>query len=77
MQENITTETASNEHILKKLNAIEQEVKKTQESMRKIKQFMFWRLIIVAFVVILPLLVLPFVIMNFIDIYASSFEGLL
>lgn len=76
MNEEMATNPNEGE-IIQRLDRIEAQAAKTQESLAKIKKFMFWRLMVLIATILIPIIALPFVISFFANTYLAGIESLL
>jgi hypothetical protein len=75
--EEIYVPKTKEEQIIARLDAIEREVKQTQQSINKMKKFMFWRLIVLIIAILVPAVALPFFINIFLKSYLAGIQSLL
>ncbi len=72
MNEYMETESEHKE-ILERLNQIEAQVQMTQTSIRQMRKFMFWRLIILLVAILVPTIALPIFLKIFFHTYMPGY----
>ena len=55
------------DEIIERLGQIDARVKETQESMKTMRKFMYWRLIIILLAILIPTIAIPIFIKVFLD----------